>query len=139
MPRLVKGGKWVFGWALVSLNNRIRIPPDAFLEYGFEPGEMVLVFWGSRSSGGFSLGKLDQLENTPLQTRSIGQERIGDHGLVTLLPGVGIRPGERLLVVRGSGLALGFIRCGPIYEEALKHTEIEMFMVDEYVHNTMPD
>jgi hypothetical protein len=40
---------------------------------------------------------------------------------------LGFQPGERLLVVRGSGLALGFVPRGPIYEEALRHTEIEVF------------
>ena len=34
-----------------------------------------------------------------------------------------------LRLVRGSGLALGFIQYGPIYELALKHNEIEIFTV----------
>jgi len=38
-----------------------------------------------------------------------------------------IQPGERLLAVRGSGLALGFLQQGPMYEEALLHPEIEVF------------
>ncbi len=38
-----------------------------------------------------------------------------------------IQPGERLLVVRGSGLALGFLQQGPIYEEAQHHPQIEVF------------
>jgi len=137
MPQLVKGGKWVFGWSVVSQNREIRIPPDAYHEYGFQPGEMVLVFRGSQRSGGFSLGNLDKLKNSPLQTRSIGQTRIGTDGLVMLLPEFGINPGERLLAVRGSGLALGFVQYGPICDEALKHPEIEIFEVDEYAHNTM--
>jgi hypothetical protein len=139
MPRLVKGGKWVYGWSWVSPKDIIRIPPDAFVEYEFQPGEMVLVFRGSRNSGGFSLGRLEKLENSLLRTHSIGQTRIGTDGLVTLLPEIEIRPDARLLVVRGSGLALGFIQCGSIYKEALKHPEIEIFMVDEDGHNTMSD
>jgi hypothetical protein len=35
--------------------------------------------------------------------------------------------GDRLLVVRGSGLALGFLERGPIYEEARRHPDIETF------------
>jgi hypothetical protein len=38
-----------------------------------------------------------------------------------------VKPGDRLLTVRGSGMALSFLRHGPIYEEALKHSEIETF------------
>jgi hypothetical protein len=32
-------------------------------------------------------------------------------------------------VVRGSGLALGFVQRGPIYEEASRHPEIEVFSI----------
>jgi hypothetical protein len=34
---------------------------------------------------------------------------------------------EKLLVVRGSGLALVFISKGPIYEEALRHPELTTY------------
>ena len=44
-----------------------------------------------------------------------------------LPPNSSVMPGERLLAVRGSGLALGFIQRRLIYEEALKHAEIEIF------------
>lgn len=138
MPQLTKGGKWVFGWSVVSQNREIRIPPDAYHEYGFQPGEMVLVFRGSRFSGGFSLGKLEKLKNSLLLTRSIGQARIGTDGLAMLIPEIGVQPDERILAVRGSGLALGFIQYGPIYEEALKHPEIELFVADENEKDTLP-
>jgi hypothetical protein len=36
-----------------------------------------------------------------------------------------MRPGDRLLVVRGSGRALGFVAQGRIYDEAWKHPELE--------------
>jgi hypothetical protein len=39
---------------------------------------------------------------------------------------VGVSPGQRLLVVRGSGHALGFVARGPIYEEALAHPELRV-------------
>jgi hypothetical protein len=38
-----------------------------------------------------------------------------------------IIPGDRLLTVRGSALALGFARTGPLVDEALTHREIEVF------------
>jgi hypothetical protein len=46
---------------------------------------------------------------------------------VTLPPETSVRPGDRLIAVRGSGLALGLSTQGPIYEEALKHPELEAF------------
>jgi len=97
MPQLTKGGKWVFGWGIVGQEGEIRIPPEAYSECGFQPGEPVIFILGSQRSGGF--------------------------GVKTLA----IQPGERLLVVRGSGLALGFLQQGPIYEEAQHHPQIEVF------------
>ena len=41
-----------------------------------------------------------------------------------------MQPGDRLLAVRGSGRALGFVAQGPIYDEALKHPELEIFSQD---------
>jgi hypothetical protein len=46
---------------------------------------------------------------------------------VTVLPEVGVKPGDKLLTVRGSRYGLGFIAKGPIYEEALEHPELEYF------------
>ena len=42
MPQLSKGGKWIFGWVVVDDTRKIRIPPEAFGEYGFRMGEGVL-------------------------------------------------------------------------------------------------
>ena len=42
-------------------------------------------------------------------------------------PEVGVKPGDRLLAVRGSRYGLSFVARGPIYEEALKHPELEVF------------
>ena len=44
-----------------------------------------------------------------------------------ILARYGITKGDNLLVVRGSGLALGFIIRGPIVDEALKHPELEVY------------
>jgi hypothetical protein len=46
---------------------------------------------------------------------------------VVLPPEVEAQAGDRLLAVRGSGYALGFLAQGPIYEEALQHPELEVF------------
>ena len=39
----------------------------------------------------------------------------------------GINLGDRLLLVRGSHLGLGFVIRGPIIEEAKKHSELETY------------
>jgi hypothetical protein len=39
MPRVAKGGKWVYGWVVVGGERRVPIPTDAWQEYGFQAGD----------------------------------------------------------------------------------------------------
>jgi hypothetical protein len=129
MPQLVKGGKWVFGWVTVGPQGELPIPPEAWHEYGFRPGEEVAFLPGSQTSGGFGLSTPRLLAQSagPLQDRSLAQGHIDKDSQLQVPPAVRMRPGDRLLVVRGSGRALGFVARGPIYDEALKHPELEVF------------
>jgi hypothetical protein len=132
MPQLVKGGKWVFGWVLVGPQRELVIPPAAWDEYGFEVGDEVTFLAGSRRSGGFGLShaRLVAEVSAPLQVRALAQGRVEEPGWVMVPAAVGVQPGDRLLAVRGSGRALGFVACGPIYEEALKHRDLDCFGED---------
>ncbi len=128
MPQLVKGGKWVFGWVSVGPQGALRIPPEAWAEYGFRAGEEAAFLPGSRTSGGFGLSTPRLLAQAaePLQLRSLALGWIGENGRIVVPEAVGVQPGSHLLVVRGSGRALGFVARGPIYEEALRHPELEI-------------
>jgi hypothetical protein len=129
MPQLVKRGKWVFGWTVVSSTGEVQIPPEAYAEYGFQPGEQVVFLPGSRRSGGCGVARRAKLIDSQIRfTQSaLGEGVVGENGRVTFPSTSGFQAGERLLVVRGSGLALGFVQRGPIYEQALQHPEIEVF------------
>jgi hypothetical protein len=129
MPQLVKGGKWVFGWVVVGPQRELVIPPAAWDEYGFQVGDEVTFIAGSRRSGGFGLSHARLLAgaSAPLQVRALAQGRVGESGRVRVPATVGVQPGDRLLAVRGSGRALGFVAQGPIYEEALQHPELACF------------
>jgi hypothetical protein len=133
MPQLVKGGKLVFGWVIVDSQRRLRIPPQAFKEYGFRAGEKVVFLKGSRRSGGFSVGRCQRLTESkfPGQNRNLGHGIVEEIGCIMLPLAVDAQPGDRLLSVRGSGLALGFVAKGPIYEEALKHSEVQTILEKE--------
>jgi hypothetical protein len=129
MPQLVKGGKWVFGWVMVGRQKELTIPPRAQEEYGFECGEDVVFLPGSRSSGGFGLSTprlLGQMTDR-MQPRILERGQVGENGQFVAPQGLGLRPGDRLLAVRGSGRALGFVARGRIYDEALKHPELADF------------
>jgi hypothetical protein len=133
MPQLVKGGKWVFGWTVVSPDGTITIPPDAWSEYGYHVGEDIVFIAGSRRHGGFGLGTPRLLQWTPVQLdtsgRVLGWGKITQECRVSLPPEIGVKAGQRLLVARGSGRALGFLVRGPILETALEHPEIEVYEV----------
>jgi hypothetical protein len=126
MPQLEKRGKWVFGWVVVQAGKKITVPPEAYREYGFQAGGEIIFTRGSRRSGGFGIGRADKLPPL-LKKRVLAQGRLGKRGQVVLPPEVEAQAGDRLLAVRGSGYALGFLAQGPIYEEALQHPELEVF------------
>jgi len=154
LPQLVKGGKYVYGWSTVSECGVVVIPGETVREYGISPDVPLMLIKGSRTSGGFGLTSSRLLEGTPLagvECVSIGPP-VCDTGNVTeVQPGLSgnpegpdsgalsfrltpeamerfdVRAGARLLLVRGSGRALGFLARGPIYEEALRHAELREF------------
>ena len=132
MPQLVKGGKWVFGWTIVGQGRQLPIPPAAWDEYRFEVGDVVAFLPGSRRSGGFGLCHRRLLEALPaqFQDRVLAWSQIDEARLVPLPPELGASEGDRFLVARGSGRALGFLAQGPIWEEASTHSELESFGLD---------
>jgi hypothetical protein len=107
----------------------LTIPPAAWKEYQFQIGDEVTFIPGSRRSGGFGLShsRLLAAMPEPLQVRALARGRVAGLGRVAAPAKVGVQPGERLLAVRGSGRALSFVARGPIYEEALKHPNIQVF------------
>ena len=129
LPQLVKGGKWVFGWVIVGPAGELPIPPEAWDEYRFQVGDEVTFLPGSRRSGGFGLShpRLMAERPGPLEVRALARGRIEEGRWVLVPASVGVQPGDRLLAVRGSGRALGFVARGPIYEEALQHPELACF------------
>ncbi len=153
MPQLVKGGKHTFGWSRVGNGGRMTIPAEALEEYRLGESVKLLVLPGSRTSGGFGLASVESVRTSPLEGVLKAPGGLGDsrapegaavdyegrpyawaqlrNGGITLPPATlekyGIAVGDRLLVVRGSGLALGFAVRGPIVEEANMHGELEVF------------
>jgi len=132
MPRLVKGAKWTYGWVVVGPAREITIPPDAWRDFGFQVGDEAVFIPGSRRSGGFALSTRclmasasEQMEGAAI--RELGRGRFHEGGTTIVPLEVGVKPGDRLLAVRGSRYGLGFITQGPIYEEALNHPEVQVF------------
>ena len=131
MPQLVKGGKWVFGWCVVNDAMQLRIPPVAFEEYEFQDDETVLFIKGSKKSGGFGIARQPVVAAMPFFARIFSQGGIGKNGIIKIPKMIDSQPGDKLLAIRGSNMALGFVQHGPIFEEAVKHEEIEIFIVED--------
>ena len=154
MPKLVKGGKFVYGLSRIGSDGAVVIPPLAMDEYGYQEGDRVIVINGSRKSGGFGLTKKHLVEKSELNVlikdlrdlfnfvvpegeiivnkgRLFCWTEIISGGCVRFpLPALsryGLRAGNSLAVGRGSYLSIAFIARGPILEEALKHPELERF------------
>lgn len=53
MPQLNKGGKFVFGLSVVNEDLTIHIPPQALSEYNATRDGKVIIFTGSKITGGF--------------------------------------------------------------------------------------
>lgn len=151
MPRLVKGGKWIYGLSRVSETGRFVVPAGAATEYGFHPGDKLIVMSGSAASGGFGLTTIKTLKKANLSRlagaatgiplngvhivqsggRLLARTALDKESCVLLNPVVmerfGVKPGDTLAVARGSYLAMNFIVRGPIIEEALQHPELTVY------------
>jgi hypothetical protein len=153
MPQLVKGGKNAFAWSRVAKTGRIRIPEDAFMEYGFRENEAVILMSGSNTSGGFALSRISRIQESPLSSILRAHPALTYQGIpagrllkfnskfvcwaliveksITLpfatLQQFGIKRDALLLTVRGSNFGLGFIIKGSIIEEAKKHKELKIY------------
>ena len=154
MPRLVKGGKHVYGWSEVDSNGGVVVPDEAITEYGFETPSKVILMPASKRSGGFALTtpsllknsrlsaflddeprlarfQLDEGETVTVGNRIYGWVKLNKDGAFTVpletLKKYDVKPGDLLLSVRGSGLALAFVVKGPLIDEAKRHSELTVF------------
>lgn len=67
MPQLNKGGKFVFGLSVIRSDLTIHIPPQALLEYDTTRDGKVIIFTGSKITGGFCVTTYSLLSNSKLK------------------------------------------------------------------------
>jgi hypothetical protein len=157
MPQLTKGGKYVFGWSVVSADGKIPIPEEAMREYQLKSDERVILLPGSNTSGGFSIARKTRLEQSKLSDILIRNPDLAEFKIeegntiningrnlcwVTIEKGVllrlpsrtlevyGVMPGDYLLAIRGSYIGIGMAVRGPLVEEARNHPEIAAFKLE---------
>ena len=67
MPQLNKGGKFVFGLSVIRPDLTIHIPPQALSEYDAVRDGKVIIFTGSKITGGFCVTTYSLLSNSKLK------------------------------------------------------------------------
>lgn len=141
MPQLNKGGKFVFGLSELHGDLSVVIPPQAFKEYHVEEDDSLIIFTGSKSSGGFCVTSERMLGQSEL-SKILAEEpslrnpesewmaykgrkyravkRNGSMVLLTEedLRTLGITIGDILMCVRSSDIAFTFMHHGPLMERS---------------------
>ena len=67
MPQLNKGGKFIFGLSVIHPNLTIHFPPQALSEYDAARDGKIIIFTGSKITGGFCVTTYSLLSNSKLK------------------------------------------------------------------------
>lgn len=154
MPQLKKRGKFVFGWSLINNDKQVKIPKQAFDEYGLKDCNKVILISGSKRTGGFCVSGRTMIERSDLsglfrQNPLLHDYKISEgefvkykgrlycwinlnQDLITLsnniLKILDLKIGDKLLSIRGSDIAFVMGVKGPLIERAnLSDKEIEIY------------
>lgn len=153
MPQLSKGGKFIFGFSVINPDLTIRIPPQVLLEYNALQDGKVILFTGSKITGGFCVTTHSLLAHSklrhileecpalrdcqlfkgvfvPYKGRKYTWANIDKNGVISLpqsaLDVLQLRPGMELLSIRSSDIAFTMGAKGPLLEKARHfHGKIE--------------
>lgn len=144
MPQLNKGGKFVFGLSAIRPDLTIHIPTQALLEYDATRDGKVIIFTGSKITGGFCITTYSLLSNSKLKHiledcpalrdcllsagefiqykgRKYAWLGIDDNGVIKLpqstLEVLKLQSGMELLSIRSSDIAFTMGAKGPLLEK----------------------
>ena len=156
MPQISKGGKFVFGWSIINPKGYVKIPEITFNEYGLSTDENVILFSGSKTSGGFCVSNRTLINKSIIKGLFVEHPEINDYslnegdcvkykgrlyswskihpeGILRLFPHTmklfSVKPGDKPLSIRGSNIAFVLAVKGPIIEAANRYGGI----IDEYL------
>ena len=155
MPQMNKGGKFIFGKALIRENGIVQFPKQAIDEYNISSEGKVILFTGSKSTGGFCVTRKGLLEPSKLghiltenpklreykveqgsfikyKGRSYTWIDITEEGIIQLskemMGFLKIEPGMKLLSIRSSDIAFTMGAYGRLVDDSMKHEdEIPVF------------
>lgn len=156
MPQIAKGGKFVFGWSIINPEGCVKVPEMIFNEYGLSTDKNVILFSGSKKSGGFCVSNRTLINKSIIKGLFVELPEINDYslnegdcvkykgrvycwskihpeGILRISPHTmeqfSVIPGDRLLSIRGSNIAFVLAVKGPIIEAANRYNGI----IEEYL------
>jgi hypothetical protein len=144
MPQLKKGGKFVFGWSLITPEGTVTIPQQAFDEYTLKSSNKVILISGSKRTGGFCVSSRSLIEQSDIHGLFDQYPSLSDYGTnegefvkykgrfycwvnlnnnsITLsremMKMLDVKIGNKLLSIRGSDIAFVMGAKGPLIERA---------------------
>lgn len=152
MPQLNKGGKYVFGWSKIGDEGMLHFPAMALSEYALLSVPEIIIFTGSKITGGFCvtnrkmlllsklkhiLTDIPELTNhyivkpgdfIPYKGRSYAWLPLSEQGTIVLsqetLIFLNLKPGDRLMSIRSSDIAFTMGAKGPLIERGLNYPGI---------------
>ena len=154
MPQMSKGGKYIFGWALIRENGKVIFPTPAIEEYKLQNEQHIYIVSGSKQTGGFcvmteprlSRSKLSHIlqENPNLADRTLKEGELisykgrkygwltlkdnGVHISPSLMQTLDIKTGDKLLAIRSSDIAFTMGAKGSLIQKAYAYKGvIEVF------------
>ena len=155
MPQMNKGGKFIFGKSLIRENGIVQFPKQAIDEYNISSEGKVILFTGSKSTGGFCVTRKGLLEPSKLghiltenpklreykveqgsfikyKGRSYTWIDITEEGIIQLskemMGFLKIELGMKLLSIRSSDIAFTMGAYGRLVDDSMKHEdEIPVF------------
>lgn len=148
MPQMNKGGKFIFGKSRIQNDLTVQFPPQAVEEYHMKAEDKIILFTGSKITGGFCVtrkgllapSKLGHiLENNPMLLNYQTKEgefirykgraycwiNMSDNGAVRLnqemMEFLDLKIGMELLSIRSSDIAFTMGAKGPLLEKSYSY------------------
>ena len=144
MPKMTKGGKYIFGWSRIRVNGELIFHRMAVDEYNLQEETYIYIVSGSKQTGGFcvmtdpllSHSKLKNIlkENSSLADRSLSEGELiaykgRKYGWLALkentvylsddlMKMLEIKVGDKLLAIRSSDIAFTMGVKGRLIEKA---------------------
>ncbi|NLD91898.1 MAG: hypothetical protein GX639_04425 [Fibrobacter sp.] len=145
MPQIAKGGKFIFGWSIISSEGCVKIPEMTFNEYNLSIEQNVILISGSKISGGFCVSNYSLMKSSIMNGLFLEYPEIREYsiregncikfkgrlycwvklqsdGIIKLtdytMESFNIKPGNKLLSIRGSNIAFVLAAKGPLIEAA---------------------